>query len=230
MSKGQNKDRKLKIGILDIQGSVAEHLEMLKKIGARAVLVKSKTNLDEVNGLIIPGGESTVISKLLATAGLDKEIIERAGATKNPLAIWGTCAGAILMARKISNSPRFQFPINNQITNCSIKKLNSRKRIPDTLNLMDIEIERNAYGSQQDSFQTELNVPELSSIKFPAIFIRAPRVKKIGAGVKVMAKFNNEPVMLQQNNLLATMFHPELTEDTRVHQYFIKLTQQYAGG
>lgn len=202
--------KKLCIGVLDIQGSVEEHMAMLKKIGIQSIGVKTKKDLAKINGLIIPGGESTTIGKLLKKYGLDEEIKKRAKAhsaryTKHaPLAVWGTCAGAILMAKKVHN------------------------RAPEHLGLMDIEIERNAYGSQLDSFSTEIDVPALGGKKVPAIFIRAPKAKKTSPAVKVLAQYDHWPVMLRQNNLLATMFHPELTADTRVHEYFISLVQKYA--
>lgn len=188
----------LRIGVLNIQGSVEEHLAMLKKIGAHAVAVKSKKNLDGVDGLIIPGGESTTIGKLLKLYGLDREIRRR-----KSLVIWGSCAGAILLAKKIRN------------------------RRPDALGLIDIDIARNAYGRQLDSFEAEISVPALKK-KIPAVFIRAPRVKKASLKVKVLAEYRGEPVMLRQENLLVTMFHPELTNDESVHQYFLDLVRHYA--
>lgn len=202
--------KKLRIGVLDIQGSVEEHIAMLKKLGRKIIGVKTKEDLAKVDGLIIPGGESTTIGKLLKKYGLDEEIKKRSrvqasrNATHAPLVVWGTCAGAILLAKKVRN------------------------RAPEHLGLMDIEIERNAYGRQLDSFSTEIDVPVLGGKKVPAIFIRAPKAKKTSPAVKVLAQYCHWPVMLRQNNLLATMFHPELTTDTRVHEYFISLVQKYA--
>lgn len=186
------------MGVLDIQGSVEEHLAMLEKIGARGVAVKTKKDLDEVDGLIIPGGESTAIGKLLKLYGLDREIHKR-----KSLVIWGSCAGAILLAKKIRN------------------------RRPDALGLMEIDIKRNAYGRQINSFETKISVPIFGK-KIPAVFIRAPRVKKASLKVKVLAEYRGEPVMLRQENLLVTMFHPELTNDKSVHQYFLDLVRHYA--
>lgn len=198
------------LGILDIQGSVEEHFAILQKIGVSARLIKSAHDLNDVNGLIIPGGESTTIGKLLKSTGLNEAIRRRAIKPKTsglqPLTLWGTCAGAILMAKKI----RPPAPVGL------------------TLNLMDIAIERNAYGSQQDSFQTELSVPELGGEKFPAVFIRAPKIHSSGRAVQILARHGNLPVMLQQENLFATMFHPELTDDQRIHKYFYTFTQHYA--
>lgn len=197
-------EAKFRVGVLDIQGSVEEHFEMLKKIGAAAVLVKSKEDLDDVAGLIIPGGESTTISKLLERCGLDQEIRRRARRRQKPLVIWGTCAGAILLAKKI---------VGREVR---------------TLSLMDIEIQRNAYGRQIDSFSTELKVPALGESEIPAVFIRAPVVLSVSREAHVMATCNRTPVMIRQQNVLATMFHPELTSDTRIHKYFLSLTAHYA--
>lgn len=200
------------IGVLDIQGSVEEHLAVLRKIGAEAIAVKTKMDLDRVNGLIIPGGESTTIGKLLKRYGLDKEIRKRAlyplFSPHHTLALWGTCAGAILLAKKITNG--------------------GSNRQPPNLGLMDIEIERNFYGRQMDSFETKISVSALGRKKIPAIFIRAPRIKRASRSVKIMAQYDGTPVMVRQYNLLATMFHPELTNDTRVHKYFISLVNHYA--
>lgn len=186
----------VQIGVLDIQGSVAEHFAALKKIGVEPIAVKTKKDLCRVDGLIIPGGESTTIGRLMKKYGLDREIRNRAA--HSSLTIWGTCAGAILLA--------------------------------DLLSLMDVKIERNAYGRQIESFETTISVPKLGRRKISAIFIRAPRVKKASLKVKVLAEYGGEPVMIQQENLLATMFHPELTEDTRVHQYFVSMIKHYANG
>lgn len=179
---------------------------MLKKIGLDPVSVKTKADLDKVDGLIIPGGESTTIGKLLKIDGLDKEIRARAHESffshKRPLAVWGTCAGAILLAKKV---------INNK---------------PDTLGLMDITIVRNAYGRQTDSFETYIYAPSVAKEKIPAVFIRAPKIQKISKRVEILSVFEGSAVMVRQRNLLATTFHPELTSDTRVHEYFVSMTQE----
>ncbi|MEK7524669.1 MAG: pyridoxal 5'-phosphate synthase glutaminase subunit PdxT [Patescibacteria group bacterium] len=204
---------RITLGVLDIQGSVEEHLAVLAGMVFRdqseqaasikipAIGVKTKQDLEKVSGLIIPGGESTTISKLLKLYELDEVIKKRTKA--QTLCVWGTCAGAILLAKHVLNRP------------------------PPTLQLMDITIERNAYGSQLDSFETELSVPALGAKKIPAVFIRAPQVKTASPNVQVLAEYDGHPVMLRQENLLATMFHPELTGDTRVHQYFFEMTQSY---
>lgn len=190
------------IGILDIMGSVEEHASALQKCGVKTILVKSKQDLDKISGLIIPGGESTTIGKLLKLYGLDKEIKKRAQSKEKPLAIWGTCAGAILLAKKVLN------------------------RKSENLGLMNVAIERNAYGRQIDSFETEIKIPTLNSQKIPAVFIRAPRLRKTGKHVQILAHFEKEPIMIRQKNLLATMFHPELTNDLNIHRYFIKMCKK----
>lgn len=194
MRKGVGK----KIGILDIQGSVEEHFLAVKKIGAFPVSVKKISDLKKIDGLIIPGGESTTVGKLLRKFKLGDEIIKCA---KNGMPIYGTCAGAILLAKEISG-----------------------KEKADGLKLMDIVIERNAYGRQMDSFETKIDFAfGKNKKKIPAIFIRAPKIKKIGKNAKILAKYKNEIVAVRENNFLVTMFHPELTEDLNVHRYFIKM-------
>lgn len=194
--------KEIEIGVLDIQGSVKEHMDALRKIGVRPISVKTKNDLDRIHGLIIPGGESTTIGKLLKASGLFESIQKRARA--GTLTIWGTCAGAILLAKKIVNLA------------------------PQNLRLMDIEIERNAYGRQTDSFEAEIKVTGIGKSNFPGIFIRAPRVTKTSPKVKILARYEGFPVILEQNNLLATMFHPELTQDTRIHKYFLSLVKRNA--
>ncbi len=205
------------IGVLGIHGSIEEHLESLKKIqvetknllSLESLRVKTIEDLEKIDGLIIPGGESTTIGKLMNWYGLDKVLKEK---IKNGMPVYGTCAGAILLANKIIG-----------------------KEKANTLKVMDIEIERNAFGRQVDSFETEIELrtelrelrkeknQNLSSKVIPAIFIRAPRIKKIGKNVKVLATYKNEPVLVQEGNMLAGTFHPELTEDLTVHRYFLNL-------
>ena len=187
-----------KIGVFDIQGSVEEHISALKKAGALPVSVKKISDLKKICGLIIPGGESTTVGKLLRKFKLRDEIIKRA---KNGMPIYGTCAGAILLAKEITGREK-----------------------ADGLKLMDIVIERNAYGRQMDSFETKINF-DFGKIKkkIPAIFIRAPKIKKIGKNVKILAKYKNEIVAVRENNFLVTMFHPELLDDLNVHRYFLRM-------
>jgi pyridoxal 5'-phosphate synthase pdxT subunit len=193
----------MKIGVLDIQGSVEEHVRSLKKIGVEVVYVKKPEDLKDIKGLIIPGGESTTIGKLMRRFGLRNEIEKR---VKKGMCIWGTCAGAILLAKKIAG-----------------------KQQADSLKLADIEIERNAYGRQIDSFETKIKFdfgdknPNYKDVS--AVFIRAPRIVKIGKGVKVLAKYKDEIVAARDGQFLVTTFHPELTDDTKVHEYFSKMSK-----
>jgi 5'-phosphate synthase pdxT subunit len=191
----------MKIGVLDIQGSVEEHFEALKKAGSEPVLVKDVATLDKVAGLIMPGGESTTIGKLLKRFKLAEPIRKK---VLSGFPVWGTCAGAILLAKEI---------IGNQQS--------------DSLRLADIAIERNAYGRQMDSFETEI---VFDGKKIPAIFIRAPKISRVGKGVKILAKIylagsstGAEIVAAREGNILLTTFHPELTDSVFVHRYFMKM-------
>ena len=184
----------MKIGVLSLQGDFREHIEMLKKCNVNAVSVRLQEDLDDVDGLIIPGGESTTIGSLMQKYDLDKKIIMK---HEQGMAVYGTCAGAILLAKDIieSNQPR--------------------------LNLLDISIKRNNYGRQIDSFETELNIENIG--KFNGIFIRAPVIEKVNYDVNILSNFQNNPVLIQKDNILASTFHPELTKDKRVHEYFIRM-------
>jgi len=183
------------IGVLDIQGSVIEHFEALKKARFKALLVKNIKDLEQVDALIMPGGESTAIGKLLDWFGLGDEIIKR---VKAGMPIYGTCAGAILMAKEIIG-----------------------KQKAKNLQLMDISIERNAYGRQLDSFETEIEFDFNDKlIEIPAVFIRAPRIAKVGEKTKVLAKYNGEIVAAREGNMLVSTFHPEMTDDPSIYKYF----------
>ena len=188
----------MKVGILALQGDVREHIEILRKLNAESVKVKLPQDLEDIDALIIPGGESTTIGMLIKKYNLDTKIREKY--TKG-MPIYGTCAGAILLAKNIENS-----------------------RQPK-LSLIDIEIERNAYGRQAESFEAELNIKKIG--KFKGIFIRAPIVKTVYDGVEILAEHNNFPVMIKQDNILITTFHPELTNDLRVHKYFLNMVKEY---
>jgi 5'-phosphate synthase pdxT subunit len=183
----------MKVGVLALQGSVKEHVKALKKLKVDAVLVKLPYDLKEINGLILPGGESTTMGKLMRQYGLDKEIKRR---YKEGMPIYGSCAGAILLAKDIVGSKQ------------------------PKLGLMDISIKRNEYGRQVDSFEAELNVFDMP---FKGVFIRAPVISELHDGCKILSKFENKPVMVEQGNLLVSTFHPELTDDLRVHKYFIEM-------
>lgn len=190
----------MNIGILGIQGSVEEHKNSVLACGVNPIIVKSIKDLKSIKALILPGGESTTIGKLLKIYGLDKEIIRYA---KQGMPIYGTCAGSILMAKHISGKDK-----------------------ADNLELMDIETSRNAYGSQLESFETQIEIPQLSIKNFPAVFIRAPKIKNCGKNVEILAKYRGEKVLVKEGHLLASSFHPELTTDLRIHQFFIKLASK----
>ena len=215
----------IKIGVLALQGAFREHINALKKCNVEAVEVRLPKDLEQVDGLIIPGGESTTMIKLMQMHELDKKIIEK---HNNGMPIFGTCAGAIVIAKKISNAQKnsLENHDNNSLSRSSLNQLslnNSSTRF--SLNLADIEVERNAYGRQIDSFETELDIEEIG--KFHGIFIRAPKMRvfnKEGGinSLRILAKINDEIVMARQQNILLSTFHPELTGDTSVHEYFIK--------
>lgn len=186
----------MKIGVLALQGSFREHIGMLKKCDVESVSVKSPEDLRDLNGLIIPGGESTAIGNLMQRGHLDMEIIKR---NRLGMAVYGTCAGAIILSKSIAGSQQ------------------------PRLNLLDISVKRNDYGRQADSFEANLDIEKIG--KFRGIFIRAPVIEKVNNGVKVLSKFNNNPILVQKNNVLASTFHPELTDDTRVHEYFVEIVK-----
>jgi pyridoxal 5'-phosphate synthase pdxT subunit len=194
-----------KVGVLALQGDVAEHLLMLKAAGAEPVPVKRSEQLDEVAGLIIPGGESTTIGKLLYRFGLLHPLRER---VRNGYPVYGTCAGMILLADEIEDAGVDQPSIGG----------------------MDVTVQRNAFGRQRESFETELDVPALGSEPLHAVFIRAPLIKAVGNDVEILAAVGNGPVAARQGNLLVSSFHPELTDDLRMHRYFLHMTGNARGG
>ena len=199
----QNEDGKMiKVGVLAIQGAVAEHLELLNHIpDVCAQEVKYLDELNEVDGLIIPGGESTAIGRLLRDFNLLQPLKER---ILNGMPVWGTCAGMILLAKSLENDPTVH------------------------LGVMDITVERNAYGRQLGSFTTEVEIEKISSNKIPLIFIRAPYVTQVKSDVDILLEVNDHIVACQQKQMLATSFHPELTKDTSFHRYFINMIKQKA--
>lgn len=186
------------IGVLAIQGDFQEHISMLNKIGTSTKEVRLAHQLENLDGLIIPGGESTTIIQLIDIYELRNPIVNK---VNSGMAIWGTCAGMISIAKTLTD-----------------------KR-PKPLQLMDIEVTRNAFGRQIDSFETYLEIKNIDGPPVKGIFIRAPLVTSIGKGVEVLSKIDSEnPVMVLQNKMLATAFHPELTEDTRIHEFFKNLS------
>jgi len=190
------------IGVLALQGAFIEHERMLARLGVASREVRQRKHLAGIDGLIIPGGESTTIGKLLDVLGMTDEVraLGRAG-----LPIWGTCAGLIVLATDVG-------------------------RAQTTLGLLDVTVRRNAFGSQLDSFEADLDVPNLGAEPFHAVFIRAPIITKLGPDVTPLAALADGTVVAaQRDNLLATSFHPELTGDTRFHRYFLDLVEQRGG-
>jgi 5'-phosphate synthase pdxT subunit len=191
------------IGVLALQGDFREHVEALRRMDVAAREVRRLAELDGTDGLILPGGESTTIGKLMVRAGLDGPIRARAAAG---YPIWGTCAGMILLAKDIGGLDQ---PL---------------------LGLMDIRVRRNAFGSQRDSFEADLPMPAVASAPVRAVFIRAPLIEAIQPGVEVLARLaDGRIVAARQRNLLATAFHPELTPDRGVHRYFLRLAGAVRG-
>ncbi len=182
-----------RIGVLALQGAVSEHLRMAERAGAEALPVKNREDLARVDALVIPGGESTTISRLVRENSLAEPI--RGFSRKNP--VLGTCAGLILCGREILGP----------------------EAGPHPLGLMDISVERNGFGRQVDSFETVLPVDGLGAV--PAVFIRAPFIRAAGPGVRVMAEVDGRIVMAEQGTVLVAAFHPELTDDLRVCSYFL---------
>ncbi len=192
----------MKIGVLALQGDFAEHIQMLKRIGVETAEVRLPKHLDGLDGLIIPGGESTTIGKLAVDFGLMAPL--RAFGREH--AIWGTCAGAIFLSK-------------------------DARRDQPLLALMDITVQRNAFGRQVDSFEADLDIPPLKAATqteapYHAVFIRAPIIESVSGDAEILASLpDGRIVAAQQGRLLATSFHPELTEDVRFHQYFVSLAK-----
>lgn len=184
-----------RVGVLALQGDVREHLRILETIGAAAVPVKTPGDLDSVEALIIPGGESTTIGKMAVRFGLMEPLKSRVDAG---LPTYGTCAGLILLAAAITEGDQ---PL---------------------LGCLDVVVRRNAFGRQNDSFEAQVAVAGLER-PFHAVFIRAPWVEKVGAEVEVLARIDDHPVMVRQGRILATSFHPELTGDARIHQMLLDM-------
>ena len=188
-----------RIGVLALQGDVREHIEALATLGIEGAEVRTLAQLDAVDGLIIPGGESTTIARLLLTFEMHQPLRARIAAG---LPVWGTCAGAILLAERADlDRP--------------------------TLGVMDMLAERNAYGRQVDSFEANLDIAGLDGGPLRAVFIRAPRLAEPGPGVEVLAQLDDGSIAAcRQGHMLATAFHPELTSDSRLHAYFLAMTEE----
>jgi len=192
------------IGVLALQGDFAEHANMIERLGAATFQVRRSFQLDDVDGLIIPGGESTAIARL--TENNDDPVF---GAIREHalagMPVYGTCMGSIFLARDIEGSKQGR------------------------LALMDITVRRNAFGPQRCSFEQLVDIPELGSQPFPAVFIRAPIVLACGPRVQVLSRISQGIIMARQGNLLVSAFHPEITDDTRIHHYFLKMAEQWRG-
>jgi 5'-phosphate synthase pdxT subunit len=194
------------LGVLALQGDFAEHIAMLRQVGAQVRQVRLPGELEGLDGLVIPGGESTTIGKLATTYGLVEPIREMARAGRP---IWGTCAGLIFLARDAVDGIPGQ----------------------TLLGLMDITIVRNGFGRQLDSFEADLEIPALGPAPHRGVFIRAPYVLECGPEVEILARLpEGQIVAVQQGNLLGTAFHPELTDDERLHRYFLRMTEESVSG
>jgi len=186
------------IGVLALQGDVVEHVAAMRRAGAEVIEVKTPAELERVDGIIVPGGESTTVTKLLHRFGLWEPLAQRARAG---MPVWGTCMGMIVISAGVEGLAQ------------------------ETLGLLDVRVRRNAFGRQNDSAEVELPVSSLGEQPFPAIFIRAPWIESTGPGVDVLASYRDHGVMVRQGQVLGTSFHPELTPDDRVHCYFLEMVR-----
>ena len=191
------------VGVLAVQGAVEKHILTLERCGVRAIPVRFAEELDEVQGLVIPGGESTTVGKLMARYGLDTKIVERVG---EGMPVFGTCTGMILLAKNIVDSDQ------------------------QRLGLMDATILRNAFGRQIDSFEADLDIDAIGPPAYRAVFIRAPYALEANSSTVTLARCDGKIVLLRQGNLLGCAFHPELTDDTRIHEYFIGMVKESLSG
>ena len=184
------------IWVLALQGDFYEHIAILEKLDNKASLIKKPEELESLDGLIIPGGESTTICKLIRNYGFEEKIKQ---AVSKGMGLWGTCAGMITIAKKLKDD------------------------YPKPIGIMDITVERNFYGRQIDSFEEKVVIKGIDDKKFNAIFIRAPIIREVGKNVEVLSILNNEIIAARQDKIFVTSFHPELTEDSRVHKYFLSM-------
>lgn len=188
--------RRLTVGVVALQGSTREHLEALERCGVEGFSIKNPQQMKRADALIVPGGESTAIGRLMEEYGFLEPLDDL---HEKGVPLYGSCAGLILLAKKVidGDQPR--------------------------LGLMDIAVRRNAFGRQRDSFEADLDISEIGRPPFRAVFIRAPWIESADVGVEVLAEHRGRPVMARQGSLLVTAFHPELTEDLRVHRYFLQM-------
>lgn len=185
------------IGVLGIQGAIEEHCDMIEKLGHKVVKVKTEEEINAIDAIILPGGESTAMGKQLDWFNLLEPLREK---IKNGMPTFGTCAGMILLAKDIEGSEQIR------------------------LGLMNICVKRNAYGAQINSFITDINVDGIEGL-VPAVFIRAPRIENLGKDVEVLASYKTCPILVREKNMLAASFHPELTDNLLIHKLFIEMVQ-----
>jgi pyridoxal 5'-phosphate synthase pdxT subunit len=188
----------LKIGVLALQGAFKEHIRIIGEMGCEAIEIRKAEQLEGIDGIILPGGESTAIGKLLVDFNIKETLISK---IQNGMPVWGTCAGMILLAKELDDDKNAH------------------------LKVMDIKVRRNAYGTQLDSFITSAVIAKVSENETPMVFIRAPYIVNTGENVEVIHKIDEHIVAARQNNMLATSFHPELTDDKTFHEYFIKMVE-----
>ena len=184
------------IGVLAMQGAYKEHINILQDLDVSPVEIRNKNDLQNIDGIIIPGGESTTMGKLIRTLDIYDDLKEK---IESGMPVWGTCAGMILLAKEIENDSRRH------------------------LSLMDIKVRRNAFGTQIDSFKTKKVIKEVSENPLELVFIRAPFITEIKDNVKVLCEVNNNIVAVRQDNMIATSFHPELTSDLTFLKYFLNI-------
>lgn len=186
----------MKIGVLSLQGDFSAHAKAVEKLGSQTVLVKTTKDLDNIGGLIMPGGESTALIRLLERSGLQTALTD---AQRHGLPIFGTCAGLILIANQALPQKQFCF------------------------GFIPVEVERNAYGSQKDSFVENIPIPAIGPLAFPCFFIRAPKIATVSPDVEILARQAASPILIRYRNVLGATFHPELSDDLRVHALFLRM-------
>jgi pyridoxal 5'-phosphate synthase pdxT subunit len=185
----------MQVGLLGLQGAFLDHIPHLRRIGVDPVIVRDEQALSSIDRLIIPGGESTVMAKFLTEFGMLQPLIDRVSAG---MPVWGICAGTILLAEQVDG-------------------------VAGTIGVLPVSLRRNAYGRQIDSEKRPIDIPLLGRKAYPAIFIRAPRIERLGSGVIVHAHRDQDPVFIQKGSILASTFHPELNPDDAFHRYFISI-------
>lgn len=187
----------MRIGVLAMQGAYKEHIDILKRLNIDAIEIRCKKDIDNIDGMIIPGGESTAMGKLLDVLGIEDKLKD---AIKDGMPIWGTCAGMILLANQIDNQEK------------------------NYLKVMDICVKRNAYGRQLGSFRAKEAIKDVGD-DIDMVFIRAPYIKSVGDNIDILSVVDDKIVAARDDNILVTSFHPELTEDYRMHKYFINMVK-----